>query len=782
MRSSFTTRAAVRATLATIVFALPFSARGAKPAPVEARFGLAAPGEGPFPADRFTVADPAQNTCERVNLPKPDCSAAHNDCVELDQVNQLDGFNPRTRVTVPFSGLVDETTLEGDTIFLLDLGDAMAGGRPDCAPPPTCAEGDDACDPPPAGAGGIVKLNQRLWDPETNTFVAESDQLLLQHRRYALIVTRGVHDKAGDEVQASHAFKRAIGDEPADGAAADAAYDAWLRRAVDRARFAGIRRHDIVAASVFTTMSVTAVLEKLRDYVKAEPLPAPPSFALGPNGERTVFARADVTKVVVNAQTTVSGALAPPSDITLRRFKVLSVVPGAPDAVSAIAFGKTRSPFFLRGDVSLTSFPTFSGTPVPTTGAPDGSNDLYFNVFVPAGTPPAGGWPVVIWTDGSGDSKDNTPFTVAAKLATHGLATIGINIVGHGFGPRSTISVTRTTPPSGEPATLTFLTGGRGVDVDGDGKITNIEGSQAIGDLRYVTQNSDAIRQNMADYVQLVRVIRAGVDWTGDGVRDLDPDRIYMAGHSLTAGAAFLMLALEPEVRAVTVSGIGAGSAPYILPANRGLFAAQFLAVRQPTLINPLPQSDPRLVKAIEGVATTQPYFAENIPKRDQPIVVNDVPGALAIQEFIERAEWIQTGTSPGAFAPYVRAAPLPGIPPRPFIVFMLRGDQQVPNVGQAELARLGGFADRLTLYRHDLFPSRMDQPNPHGLVARTDGTIPSFVPIALQMQDEIGEFFETDGAFTKDPDPAEPLCPGATGCWEVPASFIPSDIGFIRN
>src|SRR2546422_4584437 len=36
---------------------------------VHPNFGLAAPSDGPFPSDRFTKADPTQNTCEQVNLP-----------------------------------------------------------------------------------------------------------------------------------------------------------------------------------------------------------------------------------------------------------------------------------------------------------------------------------------------------------------------------------------------------------------------------------------------------------------------------------------------------------------------------------------------------------------------------------------------------------------------------------------------------------------------------------------------------------------------------------------
>src|SRR5207253_486589 len=61
--------------------------------------------DGPFPTDFFTRADPTQNTCERVNLAKPeDCVANASECVELDLLNQLDGFSVRPRLSIPFHG------------------------------------------------------------------------------------------------------------------------------------------------------------------------------------------------------------------------------------------------------------------------------------------------------------------------------------------------------------------------------------------------------------------------------------------------------------------------------------------------------------------------------------------------------------------------------------------------------------------------------------------------------------------------------------------------------
>ena len=56
--------------------------------------------------------------------------------------------------------------------------------------------------------GQVVGINQVIWDPATNTLHVESDQLLDQHTRYALIVTDGLQDANGQAVKASVDFAR----------------------------------------------------------------------------------------------------------------------------------------------------------------------------------------------------------------------------------------------------------------------------------------------------------------------------------------------------------------------------------------------------------------------------------------------------------------------------------------------------------------------------------------------------------------------------------------------
>jgi Bacterial virulence factor lipase N-terminal len=244
---------------------------------VHALFDLATPDGSPFPSNRFTVADPGQNTGLRVNLPKPDCLARPSDCEDLDIINTLDGFNQLPRLSIPFDGSIDVATATSESVFLVSLGSTLSGGYAE---------------------GRIVGINRIVWDPASNTLHAESDELLGQHTRYGLIVTNKVRDSDGEPVMASEAFRHYRTDVPGE-------YGEALTEAILAARRFGVPEGDIVAASIFTTQSSTATLEKIRDQIKAAP-PSIARFDLGPGGTRTVFSLDAISRITFNRHTQVS--------------------------------------------------------------------------------------------------------------------------------------------------------------------------------------------------------------------------------------------------------------------------------------------------------------------------------------------------------------------------------------------------------------------------------------------------------------------------------------------
>jgi hypothetical protein len=697
--------------------------------PVHALFNLSAPDTGPFPSDWFTLPDASQQTGRRVDLPLPDCLQRPSDCEDLAVINTLDGFNLQPRLSVPFDGPIDVTTATSSTLFLIELG--RRDERRD----------DDRCGDAECDATNVVRINQVVWDPVANTLHVESDELLKQHTRYVLIATRGLHDAAGQEIQPSEVFR-------AFRQTTHGEYRRALIAAIRAARQIGMPERDVVTASVFTTQSATAVMEKIRDQVYAAPPPAPADFGLGPGNARTVFRLDDISGIRWSAQI---GDDPPRFTTSQLSIDLARIVPGA---VAEIAFGKYVSPDYeVHPGEFIPPIGTRSGVPVV-----QGMNEIYCILFIPSGPKPAGGWPVTIFGHGNGKTRDNA-FNLAATMAAHGIATIAINGVGHGGGPLGTLTVNVSNGES-----TTFLSGGRGVDQDHDHEIGTNEGLVSTPP-RKVIFFTDGLRQTTVDLMQLVRVIQVGMDVHGDGSVDLDPSRIYYCGASQGGNYGTMFLAVDPNVRVAEFSSPGT---PIIQnnswsPVSR-MPLASLLAQREPALLN-----SPGIA-SMEGLTTGSALFNENLPLRDgvplhvrlsdgtsaviQSPVTNTVAGALEIQTVMKNIEWVgQQGVS-GSFAPHLRKDPLRGILPKSVIYQFARTDIAPPPVTMA-IVRAGDLADRTIYYRHDL--AYADQPavgnNAHGLLIRTD--IVAMRSIARAIQEQVAIFFESDGTTIVQPEPA---------------------------
>jgi hypothetical protein len=688
---------------------------------VQPLFDLDHPTTAPFPSDIYATADDRQNTGRRVNLPYPDCAVHVSDCGDLDVINTLDGFNLQPRLSVPFSGSIDTNSVTSDTVFLVSLGSTLS---------------DEGYMP----SGTVVGINQVVWDTFTNTLHVESNALLAQHTRFALIVTRGLRAEGGAPVEAGEAFRgfRHI---------VRGEYKQDLLEAIHAARRVGVREEDIAVASVFTTQSATAVLERIRDQIHAV-TPEPANFLLGPAAERTVFSLTAVTGIRFNQQTGANPPAFTPVNLNLSLIR--DIFPGA---VGTFAFGKYVSPDYqVHPGEYIPPVGTRTGVP-----AVQGVNEIYFNLFLPSGPMPAGGWPVAIFGHPNGGYKEDPSLAVAGTMAAHGVATLAINAVGHGFGARGTLTVSQSS--GGQ---LTFSSGGRGIDQDGDGVITANEGLSTT-QPRDIVFFADGIRQTAADLMQLVRVIQVGMDVDGDGQHDLDPSRIFYFAQSFGANYGTVFLAVEPSVKAGVLTVAGDPLANRLLGAGRNALG-NLLASRQPSLIN-APG-----ITLLAGRAVGQPLFHENLPLRDglpltvrladgttqiiQSPVINSVPGAMAIQEVLENFEWVSQTGSPVAYAPHVRRAPLPGVGAKSVIYQFAKGDLGAPNPNTTAILRAGDLADRTLYYRHDL--ARTEIPslpvNAHMFMVSV-GVVP-FREIALAAQTQTAIFFATDGAVIIQPQP----------------------------
>jgi hypothetical protein len=388
-------------------------------------------------------------------------------------------------------------------------------------------------------------------------------------------------------------------------------------------------------------------------------------------------------------------------------------------------------------------------------------------LFLPSGPRPWAGWHVAI-VGTAGDQHFATG-GLAAMLASHGIATIGINVVGNGFGPLGTLAISRT---GGSP--LVIPDAGRGIDQNGDNLIGLTEGGSAAAPWAWTVGLRDSNRQNAIDLLQLVRVIEVGMDVSGDGSPDLDPNRIFYYGNSGGSMYGAIFLALDPSIHAA-VAGVPGGLGPEHArwsPVRRANSFGQQLRDRVPSLLN-APG-----ITMIDGVPINPPHFNENKPLRDQPPVTNDVEGAMDIQSAMELFEWgQQSGQSPLPWVRYLREAPLPGLSPKSLLILFGRGDQNASNPGTSAILRAGNLADRTVHYRHDLaFAEDPTIPtNPHTFVIVSPTSPNALVrSIAQGVQRQIATFFASDGAVIIHPEPAR--------LFEVPVvGPLPESLNYIR-
>jgi hypothetical protein len=144
-------------------------------------FNLTSNTQSPFPSDRFTAFDSQQLTGLRVNVPLPNCGTHPSDCADIALVNQLDGFNLQPRLSIPFDGAIDVSTVNSSTVFLVTLpGPGLLGLEFDNFTP------------------HVIGINQIVWDPASLTLFAESNDHLNEDSNYLLVVTTGVHDAGGN--------------------------------------------------------------------------------------------------------------------------------------------------------------------------------------------------------------------------------------------------------------------------------------------------------------------------------------------------------------------------------------------------------------------------------------------------------------------------------------------------------------------------------------------------------------------------------------------------------
>ncbi len=487
-----------------------------------------------------------------------------------------------------------------------------------------------------------------------------------------------------------------------------------------RLRLRGDRRNGLPSAgTVFTTESATVGLLDMRAQLDS-----------GLAYLRAGIAR-DARGLQIDANVPAAGTTLTytQDEGTIGALHTVPVPNTSATAAARYVFGSFLAPNWIDADSVIPQTPTRG--PGPTVL---GQRRLPFVLIVPAGTEPAGGWPAAIFGHGFTGSDANL-FLAADLNASHGIATFATDVVGHGFGPRSTWNITTG------GVTISVTAHARGTDQNGDGVIASTEGVgapiQPAADA--AVNDRDGLRQTVADVMTLVRAIGRGLDVDGDGHNDLQESGVSYYGQSFGGIYGVMLGGVDPRVPvlALNVSGGPVSEIARLSPSFRPL-VAQDLALRVPSLLN----------GGFDG-------FTESLPLRGDPPVTNPAPGAIAIQTVLAEETWLDRSGGPEPYAPLLRSHPAPRSPAKQVLFQNAFGDQTVPNPTNYTVLAAGNLFDRESLYRND--KTAQAARNPHTFLLD-----PSFVQGNLPGQQQIVTFFDSHGQTTIDPDGAGPV-------WEVP-------------
>ena len=322
---------------------------------------------------------------------------------------------------------------------------------------------------------------------------------LREGEKYALLVRRELGDADGKLLGAADLLERILrGDDLADNEKpvrnALSPALAWLDEA-------GIPRSHVAALTVFTTATPTREMRNAAEYVRTQ-VPAPKlSGAVKLHKKK-------------NNHTLYKGVYVAPN------FQV-----GEPPYDSGGNFV-----FDAQGNPKV-----------------QWDEEITFLVSVPDGAMPANGWPLVMYSHGTGGSYKSFTYSMAARFSELGVAVIGIDQPLHGErydGP----------PIDVEIYSFNFI---------------NIDSGRTM------------FRQAVLDNVSLTRFVQQELEFpTPEGIFRVDPGRVGFFGHSHGALVGGMFVPLEPYIKAAVISSGGGGLA-YTLMLRKEINSSTEIDLRE---------------------------------------------------------------------------------------------------------------------------------------------------------------------------------------------------------
>ena len=650
------------------------------------------PDIGPFPTDILTQRDSNQLTGRRVNLPFPaGCgpNSLESACSDVALLNQLDGFSVYPQIRLCFSGPITWTTIS-DGLFIVPLTEFSPW----------------------------IRATRVVYDQSSNCALAKPEKVLESGKLYALIATSAIRDAAGRPVKADPRFISSLLNLVGGSSAQGISLSALL------SQLGGT----IAGASVFTTLSATDWIQDARSFVVSDSKSSALTSGLA------VAKISELSSITWLAQTKVTGVT--PPDLLAQQIPLERL-----EGVDRIAVGTFLSPNFLASTLTIAQTPTKTGVlkpqkyVLPIPGVPDGYAPISFHVFLPSGPKPANGYPVAIYGHGMGDDQWMGATTyIASTLAKRGIALIGVEVFGHGYGPASLIQLGyRMAPP------VFVSSPGRTIPVDGANFNIAVNGCVVLPGP-FATR--DCFRQTAVDMFALVKLITGNSGLSSQ--LGLDPNRISYIGQSFGAVLGSMVVATEPRVKTAVLNAGGGPVVDVARMQNPPLLAQAYLMTRTPPVLTPD-------VLAFQGGA---------------PVVTGDVTAPKAF----DVTEWFNMPGDPLAFASTLTK--------KPILYLIALGDQEVPNPTNSTFIRAASGQSSTWLYRPDracnIVGSTALPEQPHRFLSEPFMYQSSArTSIALAAQKQVAEFIASDGKSRVDPDSylTPPFKPG-DNLFEIPGSL----------
>jgi hypothetical protein len=541
----------------------------------------------------------------------------------------------------------------------------------------------------------VSGLRQLTFDPQTRTLAGISDKFLREGTRYRITVRNTIKDAKGKRIRAC-------------------------------------RRKCVVR---FTTRTASGVLVGIRKYLDGA---TASKLTFTQDGKDDVFLAASVAPSIASDIDGIVRTDQVKPDANAPDAFQSEAVPNliAPAAAGYFAFGSFESPRYQDAGAVIPPVPS-KRTPKPLGASRLGAIVVTPN---PAQFPPP--WPAAVYGPGFTRSKYDI-FVSADYNASRGILTVATDPSGHGYGPKSTTTVTSN------GTSTTFQSYGRGRDLDGDGVIgTGLnDGVGPTGhfkskDLTLPSRKPiDGLRsgliQTVVDNMALGRALKAGLDIPGVGKGLVDPSRIMYYGISFGGIYGTMLMGTDPLFHRGLLNVPGGPIVDIArLSGFRGDLATQ-LKHSRPSLLNGGP--------GLDG-------FTEDLPLRNEPPQVIKHPGAAALQELFSVSNWYERGGSPETFAPRIRLRPDAAWAGEPKdVAFQTAyGDGTVPNPTAGTLYRAGELFDRVVYYRNDKTPT-FDS-DPHGWLA--DPTLAGRTAGQQQLAEFLasGDLTNTNPAFLEVP------------------------------